>query len=126
MSSRFDGAVILGLLDASVFTKIVVAAFSMRSAIRPGRGTEGTALLVSRLTPFQHAVDPTGRPTDCAANFPLACMETFLCARKPPGNNTGAFASLNGNDVTDLRSNADHARLEAATLSPDPLSQLSC
>ena len=88
MSSQFDGAVILGLLGASVFTMIVVATFSMRSTIRPGRGTEGTALLVSGLTPFQHAVDPTGRLTDCTANLPLACLEIFLCARKPTGNKT--------------------------------------
>jgi hypothetical protein len=94
MSSQFNGAVILELLGASVFIRIVVAVFSMRSAARPGRGTEGTALLVSGSTPFQQAVDGTGGPTDCAANLPLARMEILMCARQYLGNIAPACAGL--------------------------------
>jgi hypothetical protein len=87
MSNQADGAVILDLLVASASAKIVVAVVSTRGATGPRRGAERTALLISGLTPFQQAVDPTGGPTNCAANLPLARMDD-LRPRKPLGNIT--------------------------------------
>jgi hypothetical protein len=86
MFNQADGGVILDLLVAPASAKIVVAVVSTRGSTGPRRGAERTALLISGLTPFQQAVDPTGGSTNCAGNLPLARMEIDMRARKPLGN----------------------------------------
>ena len=71
-----------------------VPVLSPRSAARPRRGAEGTSFPVSGSTPFQHAADLAGGPTDCPADLPLARMEIFVCVRKPFGSDARAFAGL--------------------------------